>query len=249
MTNRPARPPEQTGRLGVAGLLGACLIALATWPALDAGRADRSAARRGPILFVGSSIFHRWTNLATQMAPLPMVNRAVDGLQTTDMLRMLSSDVLPARPKVIVVLLRQQRHRCRRAGRGDRRSDSAIRRPRRPRRCRRRVSSSSPSIARRRSGSRWDVVDAVNHQIEADAARAKRLQYVDVNPVLFNRDGTPRIEFYVSDQLHFRPAAYDEFAKILKPVLTARFPRKVALCKLCPASGGVPAPIGRARHR
>jgi len=73
---------------------------------------------------------------------------------------------------------------------------------------------------------RWDVVDEVNRQIAGDAARAKHLQYVDVNPVLFNADGTPRIELYVSDQLHFRPAAYDAFAKILKPVLTAAFEGK-----------------------
>ena len=59
--------------------------------------------------------------------------------------------------------------------------------------------------------------------MEAYAAETKRLQYVDVNPVLSKRDGTPRIELYLSDQLHFRPAAYEEFARILKPVLTKAF--------------------------
>jgi lysophospholipase L1-like esterase len=62
--------------------------------------------------------------------------------------------------------------------------------------------------------------------VQAYAAESKRLQYVDVNPVLFNRDGTPRIELYVSDQLHLRPAAYEEFARILKPVLTNAFEAK-----------------------
>ena len=36
-------------------------------------------------------------------------------------------------------------------------------------------------------------------------------------------DGSPRIELYLSDQLHFRPAAYEELARILKPVLTKAF--------------------------
>jgi lysophospholipase L1-like esterase len=70
---------------------------------------------------------------------------------------------------------------------------------------------------------RWNLVDFVNHRIEAYAADTKHLQYVDVNPVLFNRDGTPRIELYLSDRLHLRPAAYEEFTRILKPVLAQVF--------------------------
>jgi lysophospholipase L1-like esterase len=156
------------------------------------------------------------------MAPLPIVNRAVDGLQTTDMLRMLDSIVLPARPKVIA-------YYC---GSNDiDAGDPAAAIVDRIRQFVERVATALPetrvvfvSINRApEKRGRWDVVDEVNRQIAADATRAKHLQYVDVNPVLFNADGTPRIELYVSDQLHFRPAAYDAFAKILKPVLTSAF--------------------------
>jgi hypothetical protein len=41
--------------------------------------------------------------------------------------------------------------------------------------------------------------------------------------VLFTADGSPRLDFYMPDQLHLRPAAYVEFARILKPVLTYAF--------------------------
>ena len=44
--------------------------------------------------------------------------------------------------------------------------------------------------------------------------------FVDVNPVLANADGSPRMELFMNDRLHLRPPAYEEFAKILKPVLT-----------------------------
>ena len=173
-------------------------------------------------MFVGSSIFHRWTNLTTQMAPLPVLNRAIDGLQTADLLRMLDSDVVPSRPKVIV-------YYC---GSNDvdagEPADAIVGRIRQ---FVDRVAAALPetrvvfvSINRApEKRRRWDVVDAVNHRIEAYASEARRLQYVDVNPVLFNRDGTPRTELYLSDQLHFRPAAYDEFTRVLKPVLTAAF--------------------------
>src|SRR5580692_8882670 len=72
------------------GILLSGLIAVASLvPVVVAAEQDRAVRSQAVILFVGSSIFHRWTNLAQQMAPLPVLNRAVDGTQTADMLRML----------------------------------------------------------------------------------------------------------------------------------------------------------------
>jgi lysophospholipase L1-like esterase len=207
--------------------LASMLLLLALWiPAAEAQQSSGAPpARGGDILFVGSSIFHRWTNLSTQMAPLPIVNRAADGLQTADMLRMLDSVVLPSRPKVIA-------YYC---GSNDVDSGEPVAAiVERIRQFVDRVAAALPdtrivfvSINRApEKRARWDAVDDVNRQVAAYAARTTRLQYVDVNPVLFNRDGTPRIELYVSDQLHFRPPAYDEFTRILKPVLTRAFEEK-----------------------
>jgi lysophospholipase L1-like esterase len=176
------------------------------------------------ILFVGSSIFHRWTNLTTQMAPLPIVNRAFDGAQTGDMLRGFESFVLPYRPRVIVYYCGSND-----VDAGDPpevifdRIQQFVRR----------VATALPetrmifvSINRApEKKDRWDVVDQVNHRVETYAATSARLEYVDVNPVLFNRDGTPRAELYLSDQLHLKGPAYEEFARVLKPVLTTAFGR------------------------
>lgn len=199
------------------------LIALALCvPALAAGQGSAPPARQDVVLFVGSSIFHRWTNLAKQMAPLPVLNRAIDGLQTADVLRMVDSAVLPSRPRVLV-------YYC---GSNDvDTGEPAAAIVGRIRQFVDRVTAALPatrivfvSINRApEKQDRWDVVDAVNHQVEAYAASSKRFQYVDVNPVLFNRDGTPRLELYMPDQLHLRPAAYEGFAQILKPVLTTAF--------------------------
>ena len=56
-------------------------------------------------------------------------------------------------------------------------------------------------------------------EIEKDSATNRRLTYVDVNPALFNADGSSRLEFFMNDRLHLRAPAYEEFARILKPVL------------------------------
>lgn len=205
------------------GILLSGLIAVASLvPAVVAAGPDNSARSQAVIVFVGSSIFHRWTNLAQQMAPLPVLNRAVDGTQTADMLRMLDSDVLASRPKVIV-------YYC---GSNDvDAGEPAARIFDRIRQFVARVATTLPEtrivfVSINRAPEKrdlWNIVDTVNRQVEAYAAGTKRLQYVDVNPILFNRDGTPRIELYLSDQLHFRPAAYEELARLLKPVLTQAF--------------------------
>ena len=201
----------------------AALIALSSFVPTDAAAQDPTApAARGGIVFVGSSIFHRWTDLQKQMAPLPVLNRALDGLQTTDVLRSLDSDLVRSRPKVIA-------YYC---GSNDvDAGDAAEAIFDRIRQFIVRVEAALPgtrvvfvSINRApEKRDRWDVVDAVNHLVQMYAAQTKHVQYVDVNPVLFNRDGKPRLELYLSDGLHFRPAAYEEFTRILKPVLTRAY--------------------------
>lgn len=176
----------------------------------------------GGVVFVGSSIFHRWSSLTAQMAPLPIVNLAFDGSVTADMLRMADSRVIPLRPKVIAYYCGS--------------NDIALGEPATPIvgrivRFIERISSALPgtrvvfvSINRAPSKEdRWDVVDDVNRQIQAYAASHPQVEYVDVNPVLFDATGKPRLDVYMGDELHLRPPAYEGFARILKPVLTRAF--------------------------
>jgi lysophospholipase L1-like esterase len=197
-----------------AGVLMLALCAAGPVPA--AGQADPRGT--AGIVFVGSSIFHRWTLLPAQMAPLPIVNLAFDGAQTSDMLRLVDSRVLPMRPQVVAYY----------AGSNDiDAGEPAEAIFGRIRQFINRVTTSLPdtrivfmSINRApEKQDRWDVVDAVNHQVELYTAKDARVEYVDVNPVLFDHAGTPRLELFMSDRLHLRPQAYEEFARILKPVL------------------------------
>jgi lysophospholipase L1-like esterase len=180
---------------------------------------DVHAQDKGTILFVGSSIFHRWTQLTPQMAPLPVDNIAFDGAVTDDWNRLIESRVIPAKPKLIA-------YYC---GSNDvDAGDSATRIVARIRQFIDRVTKALPdtrivfvSVNKApEKRERWDVVDDINRQMQKFAERNPRVQFVDVNPALFNADGTSRTELFMNDQLHLRPAAYEEFARILKPVLT-----------------------------
>ena len=209
--------PSRRSLLAVA--LGVALFAPA--PRAQAPRlADaRSGQATGGIVFVGSSIFHRWTQLSAQMAPLPITNLAIDGTVTADMLRMVDSRVIPLRPKVIAYYCGSNdvdlgEPAAAIVGRIVQFVD--------------RVAKALPdtrvifvSVNRApEKQDRWDVVDAVNRQVQAYASAHPRVEFVDVNPVLFNADGTSRLELFMGDELHLRPKAYEEFTKILKPVLT-----------------------------
>ena len=57
---------------------------------------------KGGILFVGSSIFRQWKEVADHMAPLPVLNRAFGGSRTADQLARFDQLVPVYEPKVVV---------------------------------------------------------------------------------------------------------------------------------------------------
>src|SRR6185503_9374480 len=182
------------------------------------------AARQEPpgVVFVGSSIFRRWTALATQMAPLPVANVSFDGATTYDLLGLLGSRVIPRKPKVVVYY----------GGSNDVDLDEP------PAAIAGRVTQFIDRLEAALPGTRfvfvsvnrspdhqdlWSVVDEVNRQVQVYATTHPLVQFVDVNPVLFSVDGSSRLDLFMADQRHLRPAAYQEFAKILKPTLVEAY--------------------------
>jgi lysophospholipase L1-like esterase len=183
-----------------------------------------SAAPAGPIVFVGSSIFHRWTALSTQMAPLPIVNLAFDGAQTADLLRLVDARLVPYKPRVVAYYCGSNDVD---AGENPEEIFDRIRQfIVRTRTALPDVRIVFVSVIRApEKQSRWDAVDDVNRRVQAYAAGTRGIEFVDVNPIVFTADGTPRFDLYLSDQLHFRPKAYEAFAAAIKPVLTNAFDR------------------------
>ena len=188
--------------------------------------ADKQAPpQKGQILFIGSSIFRLWKNLSQQMAPLPVFNRAFGGSRTADILYYMDKVVLPYEPKIIV-------YYC---GSNDINADI------KPddiaanfREFTQRVHARLPqtkifyvSINRApQKMDRWDWVDDANRQIKEFCEKDKQLGFIDVNPALFDREGKPRLELYLPDKLHFLEPAYDEFTKIIKPVIEQAWKKK-----------------------
>jgi lysophospholipase L1-like esterase len=171
------------------------------------------------ILFIGSSIFRLWSGLSEQMAPLPVFNRAFGGSRTQDMIDQFDRLVAPYQPRIIV-------YYC---GSNDVNAGAdASSILENTKRFLGLVSQKLPTTAVYYTAiqkapdkrARWDVVDAVNREMERYASQTKGVGFIDLNPVLF-RDGALREDLFLPDQLHFRPesSAYAEFAEVVKPVL------------------------------
>jgi lysophospholipase L1-like esterase len=194
-------------------------------------RSASDARMNQGILFVGSSIFQFWRHLDEQMAPLPVMNRAIAGTVTQDQLDRVGQLVFPYKPRIIVYYCGSND-----VGAGD---------------------VAAPIIARTKrfmdvvheklpetfiyytaimkapdKRDRWDVVEEVNREMERYSHTARNVGFIDLNPVLFDH-GKLRENLFLPDELHFRPesTAYPEFAQVVKPILTKAWESGVGIAK------------------
>ena len=208
------------------GLLAAtALIVASACPPISAQAQTTLTSRaaspdHGGIVFTGSSIFQFWTHLREQMAPLPVLNRAIAGTVTQDMLNRIGQLVLPYEPRIVV-------YYC---GSNDiSAGEDAAAIIERTKLFIKVLHENLPnayffytSIQRApEKRARWNVVEAVNGEINRYSSEAVNVGYIDLNPVLFDSRNQVREDLFLPDGLHFRPesTAYLEFSQIVKPIL------------------------------
>ena len=187
----------------------------------------------GGIVFTGSSIFQFWTHLREQMAPLPVLNRAIAGTVTQDMLNRIGQLVLPYEPRIVV-------YYC---GSNDiSAGEDAAAIIERTKLFIKVLHENLPnayffytSIQRApEKRARWNVVEAVNSEMNRYSREAVNVGYIDLNPVLFDSRNQVREDLFLPDGLHFRPesTAYLEFSQIVKPILIKAWEGGAGLPKL-----------------
>jgi lysophospholipase L1-like esterase len=215
-----------TVRTAVALLLASVGLQNAAWAQASA------SPEHGGIVFTGSSIFQFWTRLTDQMAPLPVLNRAIAGTVTQDMLDRMGQLVLPYQPRIVV-------YYC---GSNDisagQEAGPIVERTKRFIQI---LHEKLPntffyytSIHKApEKRARWEVVEAVNREMERYSRQAPNVGFIDLNPVLFDSRNHIRESLFLPDGFHFRPdsTAYLEFSQIVKPILTKAWNSGVGLPK------------------
>ena len=221
------------------GLLAATVVIVASaCPPISAQAQTTLTSRaaspdHGGIVFTGSSIFQFWTHLREQIAPLPVLNRAIAGTVTQDMLDRIGQLVLPYEPRIVV-------YYC---GSNDiSAGEDAAAIIERTKLFIKALHEKLPntyffytSIQRApEKRARWNVVEAVNSEMNRYSREAVNVGYIDLNPVLFDSRNQVREDLFLPDGLHFRPesTAYVEFSQIVKPILIKAWEGGAGLPKL-----------------
>jgi lysophospholipase L1-like esterase len=172
----------------------------------------------GGIVFTGSSSIRFWSTLAEDMAPLPVRNRGFGGSQMSHLVHFARRIVTPYEPAAVVVF----------CGANDVSSGKtpeqvvadfeallAIVRKDAPG-AHVYFLSIKPSPLR---FARWPEIRRANAAVEALAAEASDLSYVDVAAPLLTPDGTLRRELYRFDRLHLNAKGYAAWTEVVRPLL------------------------------
>jgi lysophospholipase L1-like esterase len=176
-----------------------------------------------PIVFVGSSIIALWDGLAHNFPGVRVLNTAVSGSQTRDILGRLDELVTAHEPRMV----------CYYCGSNDLNAsvpvDTIIGNTRetcaRPRRQLPDLKFVYLSIIRApQKKDRWQLVDQVNSEMRRQSTTQQDFHFIDINPVFFSAEQTPRSDFYQEDQLHLTVPAYAALGKFLAPLVTKLLP-------------------------
>lgn len=170
------------------------------------------------IIFIGSSIFRLWQTLAVDMKPLPIVNHAFGGSKTWEVLNYAGRLVLPYKPRIVVYYCGSNDINMGKSAEEIKAGFQMFVQ------C---IHASLPktqiffvSINRApQKQNRWHIVDAANDLINKYCEETTYLEYIEVNHILVDPTGKPRLDMFESDLVHLKPIAYQEFTKVIKPIL------------------------------
>jgi lysophospholipase L1-like esterase len=192
---------------------------------------QKNPPARGQILFVGSSSFTRWTDVATYFPKHKILNRGFGGSSLTDLIRYQDKVIYPYKPSQIVIY----------CGENDLAGDpklsaydvykrfqtlySDIRRhlPRIP----------IAYVASKPSPSRWHMRAkniALNGWIREQSLTDKTLTFIDVWEAMLDKDRRPIADIFVEDNLHMNEKGYKIWAPIIEAALVKqKEPAKIAV--------------------
>ena len=194
----------------------------------EVGRfASLPSPAQGGVLLVGSSTFKRWTNAVTDLAPLPVTNRAFGGSQTSHQLMFFDQVVPPCRPQLIVWYCGSNDIK------GKKDPASVLERTEE---WLDKVKKLDPSTQvllvsihrspQKRKDGQIEAVDTVNRGYQELSKKREGVFYVDVNPALETESGEPKTELYVEDGLHLNLNGYVKMTALLKPAIEAHWKQK-----------------------
>lgn len=189
--------------------------------AFEQADAARSTAA-GAIVLVGSSSIRMWTTLASDLAPLVVVNRGFGGATMRDVLHYAQRIVTPCRPRGVVLAAGEndlEPWRGRSAGdvAGDTSWFAELMERSMPGLWLY-VLNVKPSPARAET---HDEGRRLNAMLDHLCRSRPRRRLVDVAGAMLDADGRVRRELFLDDGLHLSPQGYEAWTSVLRPIVMA----------------------------
>lgn len=177
----------------------------------------KNSAAADAVLFAGSSSIRMWPTREC-FPQLPVINRGFGGAHISDVIHFAARIILPYRAKVIVFYAGDNDiadHKSPAQVRDDFKAFVQLVRAAQPR-MRFVYLPIKPSVAR---WSHWPRMQEANALIRALCEADAALTYADVATPLLGPDGKPRADLLLEDGLHLNAAGYEEWTRVLAPVL------------------------------
>lgn len=176
--------------------------------------------QKAAILFVGSSSFTKWTDIADYFPGYPLINRGFGGSALPEVIRYANDIIFPYQPKQIIIY----------CGENDLAEDSTVtgeivfsRFTQLFNLIRKQLPivpivyiSMKPSPSREPL---WPKMTKGNLAIKNFISKQTHANFIDVWPFMFRADGTINKDIFLSDQLHMNAKGYAIWQKIITPFL------------------------------
>jgi lysophospholipase L1-like esterase len=173
---------------------------------------------RDAIVFTGSSSIRMWSSLRTDFPHLNVMNRGFGGSQMEDLVHFASKLVLPYKPSKIVVYSGENDIDAGQTAENvlaDLKDFIAFR-DKDLKNVPVLYISMKPSVLR---WAKWPEMKKGNDLIKTEAAKHKRVTFVDIAPGMLGADGKPRPELFLGDGLHMNAKGYEVWRAVLLPYL------------------------------
>ncbi|UKB85563.1 GDSL-type esterase/lipase family protein [Chryseobacterium sp. MEBOG06] len=172
------------------------------------------------ILFIGSSSFTKWTDVADYFPGKTIINRGFGGSRLAD-LNYFANDLLaPYQPKQIIIYCGENdfadNHQLKAEEVVSRYKDFYAKiRQRFP-------AIEVDYISMKYSPSReqlWPQMKQANTMIAAFMKKQRKSKFIDVTKAMEDSNGNVRKDIFVEDMLHFKPEGYKIWAKVMTPYM------------------------------
>jgi lysophospholipase L1-like esterase len=179
---------------------------------------EKSAPRKGGIVFIGSSSIRMWKTLKKDFPQHNVIGRGIGGSQIEDSIFYADRLIFPYEPRMVVLY----------AGGNDINAGKTADRV---------VADFEAFVAKVRAKlpkteiayisvagnpKRWkqvETVKEVNRRIEEITKKEKGLKFIDVFSKMMGPDGTPKPDIFVTDNLHMNEKGYAIWTEVVTPFL------------------------------